>query len=411
MSGFGLGANLGAGHRSGAGGGGPPPAVPVAGLVANRGYIPLRTISVTPPITYRSEHWASPQGDISALQAIWANWYYSQSTFQETNGPANLTMKAFVEYPAGTFTPILFAGAASKVVPAGFLAAGDTVAITIPAGARFWIRTVVTAIASGGSMVAWQTAGIANVVGLTDGAAAGDLGNSGTINPSTSGNVYGPVAIMGTVTTSQTARSFLLNGDSVMHGALDAASVGAKGGAGYFQRAIDPLYPWVSLACPGGTIQAQMAVTSKLSALVTAMNARGGFSDVITEHAINDLKAGRTVAQVEADHQTLHGLLGGKRIWPATVGPRTTSATNNWSTTPGDQVVRSDGEWPNFAALNAGIRGGRTGAAGFIEAGNLYASGADSGYWAAHAPQWTDDGTHPNSVGAAGIAAGLVVPG
>ncbi len=416
MPGFGFGCAIDRNLARGSAGGAPVATV-TTGIAANRGHIPLKTMSLTLPATSRTEHTASPQGAISDLRIILSNWFYSQTTFRETAGPSAFTIKMFVEYPAGTFTAATFSAAATVNVTAGNSVATDPVPVSIPAGARFWVRTVVTAITSGSLIPGWQIGGIPNIVGLSDGVASGDLGNSGTINPSTTGNIFGPTAIMGTVTgVGNSGRGFVLIGDSIVQGTGDTAGIGAKGGSGYLQRALDPLYPWISIACPGGTIAGMLFATTRLSALLNSINIRGGFSHVITEHAVNDLKTsgGRTVAQVEADHQTLYTLIKGIRpsalIYPVTQIPWATSATSNWTVAPGDQVPSVQGNWPNHPTLNANIRAGRAQTAGFIEAGDFAASARDSGFWAGRTPQWTNDGIHPSTAGAAGIAAVISIP-
>lgn len=378
------------------------------GLAANRGYLPTRTLTAA-TLTFRSEHWASPQGAISQLRPMWCGMYYHPTTLVMAAAAANYTLEASIEYPAGTFTRITFAGANQGVVPVDGVLTADAVNVTIPAGTRFWVRTYVVSVASGTAVPCSQLPGIPNATGITDGAGGAGLVMSGTINPSTSGNTHGPFAIMGTIAAAN-ARSWMLLGDSVMWGASDDSGKGAAGGAGAFARALDPLYPWVNFARGSGLATTFDNSTTRLTTLRDAMAAHGGITDVMSNYGINDLKTGSTVAEVKTAIANIFAVFPGKRTYQLTLGPRTTSATNNWTVTPGDQIPRTDGHWPDMPSFNSDVRAILPGATGYIEAGDHYQSSRDSGYWAAHSPAWAADGTHHSTAGAAGVAAVLAIP-
>lgn len=378
------------------------------GLAANRGRLATNTFVPGGVITYRTEHWASPQGNIDQIRPMWIGMYYRNDNYLLGNTGSD-TIEASIEYPAGTFTRLTFGGNNQVVLTGGNAVVADACPLVIPKGERFWVRTFLAA-SSGGLSPRCSYPAAPSVIGVTDGADTSGSSKllTGTIAVSASGNVWGPSAIFGRVARAG-ARGFLLFGDSVQFGASDATSVGAKGGSGIFQRALDPKYPWASIAVGGATLQALVSLPTKITAIMDAMAPLGGPTDVVANYCINDLKAGRTVSQLKADYQTLLGLTGG-RFWPVTVGPRTTSATSNWTVTPGDQVPRTDGQWSNHPTFNQDVRAGLPGMAGYIEGGDLYASSRDSGYWAAHSPAWTDDGTHHTSAGASAIAAAMVIP-
>jgi len=403
MGGLRLGFGLGVDRLSGGGGG-----AVTQGLAANRGYLPTRTLTGN-NLTFKSEHWSSPQGAISRLRPMWCGIYYYASTLVLTAAPANYTIEASIEYPAGTFTRITFGGANQGVVPVDGVLTGDDMGVAIPAGTRFWIRTYIASIASGTIIPASQLPGLPNMTGITDGAIGGNSVMSGTINPSISGNTHGPFAIMGTIAAAN-ARSWALLGDSVMWGANDDAGKGAAGGAGAFARALDPLYPWVNFARGSGLGTYFDNNVTRLTTLRNAMDAYGGVTDVMSNYGINDLKTGSTVAEVKTAIANIFAVFSGKRTYQATLGPRTTSVSSNWTVTPGDQVPQTDGRWPDMPIFNSDVRAVLPGATGYIEAGDLYQSARDSGYWAAHSPSWAADGTHLSTAGAAGVAALLAIP-
>jgi lysophospholipase L1-like esterase len=111
-------------------------------------------------------------------------------------------------------------------------------------------------------------------------------------------------------------------------------------------------------------------------------------------------------------------------VYATTCTPQTTS-TDGWVTVINQTVANAGKEtkrvqyndWLRDGAptvggvavavgTNPAVRAGEVGHPlfGFIEVATLAESGVNSGLWKAG---YTDDGTHPNSVGAAGIAAGL----
>lgn len=378
------------------------------GLAANRGYLPTRTLNAA-NLTFKSEHWASPQGAISGLRPMWCGLYYSSSSLVLEAAPANYIIEASVEYPAGTFTRITFGGGNQGVVPVDGVLTADAVNLSIPAGTRFWVRTYVVSVASGTAVPCSQLPGLPSTVGLTDGAITGNSVMANSINPSSSGNTHGPFAIMGTIAAAN-ARSWVLLGDSIIWGKNDDTGCGSKGGAGAFARALDPLYPWTNFGRESGRANLFDNNVTRLTTLRGAMAAYGGVSDVLSNYGVNDLKSGDSVAQVKTAIANLFAVFPGARSYQLTLGPRTTSATSDWTVAPGDQIPRTDGNWAAMPSFNSDVRAIISGATGYIEAGDFYQSSRDSGYWAAHGPAWTPDGTHHSTAGAAGVAALLAIP-
>lgn len=385
--------------------GGPAAIVPTAGnLVANRGKIPTTQVALTAPYTCRKAYWAHGAGDISALQLVFVNRYLS-AVGTSTAGGA-FTLKFYIEYPAGTFTPVLWSGANSVAVAAGARIKSDTVAgLTIPAGSKFWVRTVLS-VGTSVSMPMMELNAGSQTLGLDDGNVAADQGNSGTISATTGINTFGPCAIIGTVNATA-ARSFLIVGDSLAWGQGDDSSVGAQDSSGFLQRMLGRLgYPCMTWA-KGGQ---QAADVAPISATLNADTASTlmSFTDVILQHGVNDLRLGRTVSQIEADLQTIAATasITGKRIWKTTITPRSDS-TDAWATLA-NQTAKTDGTMASINTLNADIRAGLANMANIIEAADAAMSARDSGIHKAP-PAGTIDGTHFNSTRAALIAAALSV--
>lgn len=76
---------------------------------------------------------------VTRLRAYFANWFANAVNEQDGYNP--VTVSASVEYPAGTFTPLLFGGAAAVTIPASGanLAESDeaVLAAPVPAGALY----------------------------------------------------------------------------------------------------------------------------------------------------------------------------------------------------------------------------------------------------------------------------------
>jgi lysophospholipase L1-like esterase len=378
-----------------AGGGG----VTQGGIVANRGKIATAVSSLTAPFTSKKTFWAHGAGDISNLQMVFVNRYLS-AVGTSTAGSA-FSLKFFVEYPANTFTAVLFSGSGTVAVSAGARIRSDVVAgLTIPAGAKFWVRTVLIVGAAVGVPIQELNAG-ANVLGIDDGNVAADQGNSGTIAATTGINIFGPNTIIGTVNAAA-ARSFLIVGDSLAWGQGDDSGVGAQDSSGFLQRLLGTLgYPCMTWA-KGGQQAADVApiiATLNADTASTLMS----FTDVILQHGVNDLRLGRTRAQIEADTQTIitTASISGKRIYKTTITPRSDS-TDAWATLV-NQTAKIDGNMADLNPLNADIRAGLPNVYRLIEAADAAMSARDSDIHKAP-PAGTTDGTHFNSTRAALVA-------
>lgn len=374
------------------------------GIVANRGKIATNFTSQTAPFTSKKTFWSHGAGAISNLQIVFVNRYLS-AVGTSAAGSA-FSLKFFIEYPAGTFTPVLFSGSSTVAIAAGGRVKSDVVAgLTIPANTKFWVRTVLAVGTSVAIPVQELNAG-ATVLGIDDGNAASDLGNSGTISPTSTVNIFGPTTIVGTVNATA-ARSFLVVGDSLAWGQGDDSSVGAQDSSGFLQRLLGQLgYPCMTWA-KGGQQAADVApivATLNADTASTLMS----FTDVILQHGVNDLRLGRSVAQIKADLQTIAATasIAGKRIWKTTITPRSDS-TDAWATLA-NQTAKTDGTMASINTLNADIRAGLPNMTNVIEAADAAMSARDSDIHKAP-PAGTTDGTHFNSTRAALIASLLTV--
>lgn len=368
---------------------------PVTRLIAaNRTQYATDVSIITQPFTSRRTHYASPQGDISNLQTVDINAYLS-STNVITDGPV-YTIKRYIEYPVGVFTQVTWDGATSIELAAGARITSDPVNITIPMGSRFWERTVILSDATV-PVIVMPTGN--STLSLADGNSLSDAGNNGTISATSSNKTVGCQAILGDINHAS-PRSFLLLGDSLTFGTNDITNVGVRGGSGWLARMIDGLgYPNAKWAIGGQQAADAVAVASDLASDAASV----GFTDAIFAWGLNDLRLGRTEAQLLADMQTLYGLspFASKQLWQTTLTPRT-SSTDSWATTT-NQTALTDGTMSSLNTVNADIRAIPAQVDGIIEAADAFMSSRDSDLHKAP-PAGTIDGTHPTSTRATLVA-------
>lgn len=385
-----------------------PESATTLGIVANRFQVPTTTSSTTAPYTSRRHHYAAGAGDISDIRCVDVGWYLT------TAGPVSVAdrqIKRYIEYPQDVFHPVLWSGVGTVTITGGTSVKSDVVnssitglPLVIPAGAKFWERTVLLTTMANPviNMPTYNSA-----LGTGDGNATSDKGNSGTISVTATTNTFGAAAMVGTIGASN-ARSCIVHGDSITWGTGDETSLGDKGGSGWFARWMDlATIPYTKIAIP--SYQASQAA-SHTTAVIDLLANIGFVSDVISAFGTNDLRTTRTPAQLSADVTTILGMSAAAgaaplRTWQTTMMPRT-SSTDSWATVA-NQTPMTDGNWAQMPAFNALVRTGQIGGTtGFIDASDAASTARESGIWAGPFPP-TADASHPTSAKAAAIAAAV----
>lgn len=389
-----------------------PPAVTTGVLVANRGWYPNNVQNFASNITSRVEHTASPQGDVTNIKAVDVGSYISQATWLAVAQGTHV-FKRYLEYPAGVFHQVLWSAAAALTVTAGVVHMSDVIVssvtglpLIIPAGSMFWDRTVhITGSAK--NIPIMQLPATATALGLSNGKIAADQGNSGVIAADASDKHFGASAFVGDVAAAN-ARSFWITGDSIADGTGDITGVGAKGGSGWIARALDPLYPYVKFT-QGGQ-QSDHAATNMGFAAPTNFKIACGITDVICEYGINDLRVGRTSANIQTSLQTIYSAFPGARKYQSTITTRTDS-TDAYATVA-NQTTKTDGNMAELTAHNNAIRAGLAQVTSVLEIADITMSARDSNVWKcpAGATPPVTDGTHPTTPMAAYIASNVVIP-
>ncbi|PDV89949.1 hypothetical protein CO652_00575 [Rhizobium sp. H4] len=390
-------------NQSGGGGSG---GETVGVLVANRCQIAnIQSPSpVTANFTSRRHHYASSEGDIYDFHCVDSGLRLTSGVYA---AGVSRTIKRYIEYPEGVFHQVKWAGASTLTIVTAAVNSDTIISsvtglpLRIPAGAKFWERTV-NLNASVANFPYIQLPASAVALGIDDGNDVADKGNSGTIAPSTGQNTFGSAAFVGTIGKAN-ARSFWVFGDSLVWGEGDETGVGEKGGNGYVARLLDRFgYPYFKVA--EGGWQASQAATGTAS--IVALLDNIPFSDLMVELGVNDLRLGRTKAQIEANYQTIYGLPAAAgvppaRIWQTTITPR--SDSNNGYADVAGQTPKTDGNMADLTPLNTDIRAGLANVTNVLEAADAAMSARDSNVWGGPFPP-VSDGTHPLTPKAAAMA-------
>lgn len=374
---------------------------PYTGLVATRCLAPISRNTTYRQLMSRSPHYARTA--ITSLQIMIANWFVNPaSTHAEIGTGSDATVTASIEYPANTFTQVLFSGVASGTVPDVSQLLSDAVSVTIPKDALFWVRiywvstTGVLSIPHDLSGTGLPGAGLeVGVSGITD------KTMSGTVT--TADNEFPPVAIIGT--TSQP--SVVIVGDSIGLGDSSKETIGdASGDFGVVARSIGPSYAYASLCQNGDQGEDFVASHTNREAIFAYA------SHLICEYGSNDFyTVGASQATVKATLQTIWGYMtarGGK-AYQTTITPRTTS-TDSWATT-GNQTLVSGTVDARRTGLNDELRGGLTGLEGYFDVADAIETSRNSGIWrvTGSANGHTTDGIHPNTPGSLLVSAAGVI--
>lgn len=355
------------------------------GQVATRTLVPSNTATLNKQFSTRRYMFA--RDNITSLQLVIPNWYVKTATTgAETAQGGTMTVTASIEYPAGVYTQVLFSGVPSSVIANGDTLVSDACSVSIPRGAKFFVRMFVQCetgvIFANGSQIVDTTNG-----DFSRYAASGlsDVTMGGTA-PTTvdNANTFTAAAVI-----AYTRRqSIFLMGDSLTAGSGDSVS-DTTGDNGILARSVGPSFAYINAGCPGDRAYWAAANYTKRAALASYC------SHVVCALGTNDFYAGsKTSAQTKTAVESLKTMAAAsKPFFVTTITPRTTS-TDSWATTANQTAVAGN---TNRVTYNGVVRAGSiSGAAGFFEIADVVESARDSGLWKvnASASWYTADGTH-----------------
>lgn len=340
-------------------------------------------------IMSRTAHFA--RASINGAKLVFANWYMTGShPVTETNAGADATLTASIEYD-GVIYPVTFGGLSSGSIPAGGELESDFVAVSIPNGAMFHVRSYYTSswglvFFSKGNSSAGFDGSEFGVSGITDKTGGGSVASST--------NIYGPIAIL----TRTNADAYLLIGDSRTYGQND--TVDATLDLGVLARGIGENHPYINMGAASDRIKQFLVGYTK------RLRVGGAYCNkVICNLGINDIRnTAFTKAELETDIESIRALFAGKSFAYATINPTTTS-TDSWATTTNQTVTARESV---RTGINDDLRNGViNGIDAYYDIADITETARNSGIWKVG---YTTDGLHETQSANLAIRDGIAWP-
>jgi hypothetical protein len=302
----------------------------------------------------------------------------------EVVGAAPVTVTASFSPQIGQYRRLTWRGQSSITIQPGQLVWCDPLPVSVRKRNPFWITQF------------WNTSNGVPIVGTIGNSNIGDAGEI-TSTDKTMGGTIGTFqstgfSVMPTIILGRTHEpTIVVLGDSRTIGGQQAATqlTSVYGDAGELAMPLAPYFSLLNLGASGETAQG----------FLTANTIRRQFmryaTHTICEYGINDLAAGRTAAQLEADQLSIRKLCGPGPYYLCTPPPQTNS-TGGWTAADGsDQTLFSDN--PQRALYCDWVRAGQRWFTPIELADYVELAPRNSGKW--RAPGMTTDGTHETVLG------------
>lgn len=364
----------------GGGGGGGGGRATYTGVLATRNRLCTNTAVATLNFTERSYLFA--RANITTAQVATQGWYVTGNVGEQSVAAA-MTVTGSIEFPPNTFTQLKWSGATSVTVQPGTTVLSDAATVTIPYGAKFFIRRWFNGTAFPFNDSAQTNAVLMDVAnGDAVDYADGDLTMGGTVVDAGFGNPTMPLAVIGPTNRISVG----LIGDSRIQGWRDTVDTD-QGDSGEAARQLGIPYAYLNLGVGGDTVL--NFITGTNSALRRSLLQY--CTHIIVELGEADIQGNAATAlQVEANLQTLYAMtnIAGKPIFQDTFCPISTS-TNSWATT-GAQTT--DPTNPIRNTVNTWIRGKPSPLTGIFDTTVPVETTTGSGIY--NAPGYTVDGIH-----------------
>jgi len=341
-------------------------------FIASRAQVPSVVSAGTQSMMSRFGSFA--RDDITSLKLAWANWF--QLGIVAGIGGNVMSIAASIEYPAGVLTQVKFGGVATGTTGPSTTLYSDTIPVTIPNGAQFWIRT-------------WQTGTVGVLFGTvsTDaslGEASSFPGANQTMGGTVTNNtalICGPCAIIG-----MSAKKAPFNiGDSRFAGTGGNAFDGT-GGYGEMGNGLNQ-YAWNNYGSPGLSASQYLAGAGALQADLVQW-----CTDIVSGFGINDFIGAQTSAQVQTSQTGIRALYPTKNFHVTTIDADTTSS-DSWATTGNQTIFAGNAQ---RVAYNTQVRINSLGFNPAFDCAVVSESALNSGKWQVNgvANKYTSDGLH-----------------
>jgi Concanavalin A-like lectin/glucanases superfamily len=346
------------------------------GLIATSAMIPNTSYSGGTLMT-RKAHIS--RGYSTRLSLVYPNWYIG-GLGAETGSGCSLVVKAWVEYPTSTYTPVLFSGSSTGTISNDTNLASDYLSLTIPANTSYYTWTYVT-----------SSCNLIPISGNNNGnplcTSCGEASNS---TPTTPGAItdndngtrgYFPEAIVGDTYLP----TFCLFADSRGAGYEDLADTTTN--VGDMARSIGPSYAYINMGVKGDRLSLLYWSSTNRMALTQYC------SIVMNEYGYNDLALNNNTTAISTIEKSFTARFNGRRYARTTKEPSSNS-TDSWETL-GNQTVNV-----NVNTYNDYVRSPGDGVP-YVEISNVLSTAQDSGLWITNGTAfgYTADGIHASNNG------------
>lgn len=350
-----------------------------------------------PYLSSRVGHINEGSHPIESIQVAFANQYTLSNTGEVANDAATFLWS--IEYPAGTFTRVKWAGQETLAAAGSntlLLSDNTALPVAIPVGATFWTKNL-----------QYCSTGVVHAMGSTNSTYTGDFGfasasapTDNTMLAANQNNATWSLAPLCLLAYSSKP-AVLLVGDSIQAGYAETSSTTprwdfGRGNWGIAARQIGSRMAYSNLGIPGETtaqFNASHSLRVAISPYFTHMHSNYGINDLIVNNS--------TVAVVEGLLSTTFSYYSnlGLKVSCQTLLPCVTSSDSLYTT---NQTVKSFEA--NRVSLNTDMRA-RNGVFGntwcVFDVADSVESARNSGLWKVDVDglRITGDGTHPNAAG------------
>lgn len=367
-------------------------------LNVSTGFVPQNTYSTAAKQSYSRTPCIANE-DLTALAPLFSNWIVPTSGtggFTEFSAGGTETYTASIEYPAGTITQCLFSGVAAGVCTANANLQADmtTLAVMIPKGAKYWVRSWLSTTAFIPYSIQYLSEGTAQ---YASGTTTSDLtmgGNAALVNTNQMSVMRCPVMVLANSTLPSVA---IAASDSIGMGFNDVVpAASAPACQGFIGRAFGAKVGFYNCSVSSSTAAQFVSSGAKRSALIAAF-----CTHVVIEGGINDIGGGGGATNVTNARNSAMGLIGVKPYALTTITTRT-SSTDGWTTTANQTLSTFD---PTELTYNNSLKAAIPPLASVMIDARLYCEASPgSGLFSVVGGANTVDGLHCNGLGNANVA-------
>lgn len=337
---------------------------------------------------------------VNKVRFKWVNAIVHASNGTMIPGPAITSMQVGISpagTPTGTRTLLTFGGQTTIALAAGGEVWSDeyTLAADLAPGAYLRLMTNVNYETAPARLPTSSINAADNSNELSEGAVSGLASKAVSGNPVSriaAKVLFNPAVSIGIpVGTPTVAKRGWFIGDSITTGSADAAGSGT---IGFAQRGFQAAnIPWAVSATEGAT---WVNIPAGSDARRFLLSSSAGANLFMTFLGVNDIRSGRTSAEVRAAMQSLKddlvALYGpGAKLIVSTIWPVTNAANDA-------EEAASPGVWTRLNQMNADIRANNGIGDGYFDINMIARDPTNNNLWRTDLGTPHSDGVHPSAV-------------